>query len=79
MPNVKIKSLIRLTIIAFNDDLLACILVNQKLISKKEQSPTPSQPRNSIIKLSPVTKIFIKNVNNEIYDIKRIKCGSCAI
>jgi hypothetical protein len=41
----------------------------QKLISKDEQSPTPSQPTNSWAKLSAVTKINIKKVNKERYDM----------
>jgi hypothetical protein len=53
--------------------LLACILVNQKLISKKEHKPTPSQPTNICKKLLLVTRISIKKVNNDKYDIKRGK------
>jgi hypothetical protein len=37
--------------------------VLQKLINKKEQIPTPSHPKNNIIKLDETTKIHIKKVN----------------
>ena len=76
MPIVKLKSLIRFIIMAFKADFIACILVYQKLISKYEHNPTPSQPKNNWIKLSAVIKINIKQVNNEINEKKRIKCGS---
>src|SRR3546814_3532771 len=64
-------------IIALIAALFACILVNQKLISKYEHKPTPSQPTNICNKLFAVTKISIKKVNKDKYDIKRGKCGSC--
>jgi len=48
---------------AFKADLLAAILVYQKLISKKEQIPTPSQPQNIRIKLLETIKNNIKKVN----------------
>ncbi len=70
---------IRFTIIAFIADLLACILVYQKLINKYEHSPTPSHPTNNCSKLSAVTKININHVNNDKYDINRAKCGSSPI
>ena len=79
MPIVNAKSAILLTIKALIAALLACIRVYQKLIKRQEQSPTPSQPRNKIRKLSPVTNINIKKVNSDKYDMKRGKCGSCAI
>ena len=79
MPIVKAKSAILFTIKALIAALLAWIRVYQKLIKRYEQSPTPSQPRNKITKLSPVTNINIKKVNNDKYDIKRGKCGSCNI
>jgi len=41
----------------------AAILVNQKLTSKYEQTPTPSQPTNIKRKLLAVTSITIINVN----------------
>lgn len=41
------KSLIRLTIKAFIPLLTASIRVYQKLISKYEHKPTPSQPKNN--------------------------------
>jgi hypothetical protein len=61
---------------AFIADLLACIRVCQKLISKNDAKPIPSQPKNMTIKLSPETKKIIKPVNNDKYDIKRPWCGS---
>jgi hypothetical protein len=69
MPIVNAKSLIRLTTRALIADLFACIRVYQKLINKYEHNPTPSQPRNNSIKLFPVIKIIIKNVNSERYAI----------
>jgi len=69
----------RLTTKALIADLLACNLVNQKLISKYEHKPTPSHPINKIKKLSPVIKTIMKNVNNDKYDINRETCGSLAI
>jgi len=59
----KNKSLIRFTIIAFIADLFACKRVNQKLINKYEDKPTPSQPKNICKKLPAVTKSNIKKVN----------------
>lgn len=44
---------------------------DQKLISKKEDKPTPSQPRNIRRKLSEVTRRSIKKVNKERKDKKR--------
>jgi hypothetical protein len=58
--------------IALIEDLLACTLVFQKLINKKEHKPIPSQPKKSCTKLSLVTKINIKKVNKDKYDKKRI-------
>lgn len=55
----------RFTIIALIADLLAWIRVCQKLISKKEAKPIPSHPKNITTKLSAVTKISIKPVNND--------------
>jgi len=43
--------------------------VFQKLINKKEHKPTPSHPKNNIIKLEETTSIVIKNVNKVRYDI----------
>jgi len=79
IPIVKAKSAILLTTKALIAALFACKRVYQKLIKRYEQSPTPSHPRNKMTKLSPVTNINIKKVNNDKYDIKRGKCGSCAI
>jgi|TARA_B110000046_G_scaffold123355_1_gene129873 hypothetical protein len=45
--------------------LLACKRANQKLISKKEDNPIPSQPKNICKKLSALTKINIKKVNKD--------------
>jgi hypothetical protein len=50
---------------AFIAALLACILVNQKLIKRYEHNPTPSQPINNCNKLFAVTKTSIKNVNSD--------------
>ena len=73
------KSPILFTSIAFIAALLAWIRVNQKLISKNEDKPTPSQPTNICKKLLLVTNISIKKVNNDKYDIKRGRCGSSDI
>ena len=69
IPKARPKSPIRLTTIALIAALFACIRVNQKLISKYEHKPTPSHPTNICTKLSAVTKINIKNVNKDRYDI----------
>jgi len=66
MPKVKARSLIRFINRAFIAALLAEILVNQKLMSKKEQRPIPSHPKNITIKLSAATRISIKKVKREI-------------
>ena len=65
IDKTKPKSPILLTSIALIADLPAWILVCQKLISKKEAKPIPSQPKNITKKLSDVTKTSMKNVNNE--------------
>jgi hypothetical protein len=39
--------------------------VYQKPISRKEAKPRPSQPKNITIKLSDVTRISMKPVNND--------------
>jgi len=72
----KKKSLILFTIIAFIADLLACSLVNQKLIKRYDDKPTPSQPKNICKKFPAVTNSNIKKVKMDRYDIKRKKCGS---
>ena len=41
--------------------------MNQKLINKYDESPTPSQPTNNCKKLLPVTKISINHVNKDKY------------
>jgi len=56
-----------LTPTAFSDAIQAFCRVDQKLISRKEQTPTPSQPRKNTIKLSAVTRISIKKVKSERY------------
>ena len=56
--------------------MLAWIRVCQKLISKNDAKPIPSQPKNITIKLSAATKNNINPVNNDKYDIKRPWCGS---
>jgi len=71
IPNNKKKSPTLLQITALIADLLACILVNQKLINKYEQKPTPSHPTTITTKLLAVTKINIKKVNNDKYEKKR--------
>jgi len=47
MPNKKKISPILFIKTALKAALTACTLVNQKLINKYEQIPTPSQPKNS--------------------------------
>jgi hypothetical protein len=64
---------------AFIAALLAWTLVNQKFINKYEHKPTPSHPRKSCKKLSPVTSIIIKKVNRDRYDMNRGRCGSSDI
>jgi ribosomal protein S17E len=56
---------IRLIRIAFIAALFACKRPYQKLIKRYEHKPTPSHPKNNWKKLSAVTKINIKNVNND--------------
>ena len=63
IPMAKPTSPTLFTIIALIADLLACILVCQKLINKKDASPMPSHPKNITKKLSAVTKTSIKKVN----------------
>jgi hypothetical protein len=65
IANKKKTSAIRFISIAFTAAFTAKILVYQKLINKKEQTPTPSQPIKSCKKLSAVTKTNIKNVNKD--------------
>jgi hypothetical protein len=62
---MKNTSATRFIIIAFKAALFAKMRVNQKFINKYEQTPTPSQPKNSCIKLSDVTKNNIKKVNKD--------------
>ena len=76
IPNAKPTSPTRLTSIALIADLLAWILVCQKLINKNEAKPIPSQPKNITKKLSAVTKTSIQPVKSDKYDIKRPWWGS---
>jgi hypothetical protein len=69
IANAKPTSPILLITIAFIADLFAWILVYQKFINKYEHNPTPSHPINNCNRLSPVTNIIMKNVNNDKYDI----------
>jgi hypothetical protein len=39
------------------------VLVPQNVINKKEQTPTPSQPINIVIKFEELTKITMKKEN----------------
>jgi len=65
----KQKSPTLLINIALIAALFAWTLVLQKLINKKEHKPTPSHPKNNIIKLDETTRIHIKKVNNDKNDI----------
>lgn len=64
-PNAIPISPILFIIIAFNADLFASRIVNQKLINKYETNPTPSQPTKSCKKLSAVTNISMNQVKSE--------------
>ena len=63
MAVYKAKSPKRFTINAFNAEAFAWVRVNQKLISKYEARPTPSQPVKNCIKLPEVRSTNIKRVN----------------
>lgn len=65
IANANPTSPTRLTIIAFIAALPVLILLNQKLISKKDAKPIPSQPKNMMTKLSAVTSSNIKKVNKD--------------
>jgi len=65
IPKTKNTSAILFITIAFNAALLAKILLNQKLINRKDAKPTPSQPINNCKKLSDVTNINMKNVKKD--------------
>ncbi len=56
----------RLNIIALSAAFEAGILVDQKLINKKEHIPTPSQPNSKTHKFEDVTRTTIKNVKRAI-------------
>ena len=73
------KSPIRLRILALIADLFAWIRAYQKLISRYEQRPTPSQPTNLWTRFSAVTRISLKKVKKERYDLNRGRWGSCPI
>jgi len=70
------KSPILFINIAFIAALFAKTLEYQKLISKYEDKPTPSQPINICMKLSAEINISIKNVNIDKYPINLLKQGS---
>jgi hypothetical protein len=80
-PQAAIKALspILFNIIALRAAFVAEIRVCQKLISKKEQTPIPSQPKNKIRKLSLDTKINIKKVNKDNKEKNLIKLESSDI
>lgn len=59
--------------------LLANKRVSQKLISKYEHTPTPSQPKNNCKKLPALINTNIKKVNNDKYDKNFMRLGSCII
>jgi hypothetical protein len=66
MANIPIVKKVSPTLLVKNADKelwFAAILVNQKLTSKYEQTPTPSQPTNITKKLFAVTSIIIIKVN----------------
>jgi hypothetical protein len=65
IPKANPRSPTLFTSIALIADFPACILVYQKLISKNEASPIPSQPKNITKKLSAVTKTSINPVNKD--------------
>jgi hypothetical protein len=67
IPKKSNKSLTLFTKTAFSAALFAFILEYQKFISKKEHSPTPSQPQKTKNKLSATIKKSIKKVNNNKY------------
>ena len=63
--NARPKSPTRFISIALIADLFACKRVNQKLIKRYDARPTPSQPRKSTKKLSPVISISIQKVKKD--------------
>ena len=70
-PVTKPKSPIRLTTNAFMPARALPKSVYQKPMSRYEHSPTPSQPKNRITKLSPSTSSSIENTNRLRYEKKR--------
>ena len=79
MAAKKKESPILLIKIALNAALFACNRVNQKLIKKKEESPTPSQPIKAVIKSSLATKTHIKTLNTIICAKNIRRRGSLAM
>jgi hypothetical protein len=79
IPRPKPQSPTRFIIKALTAARLAVIREYQKLMSKNEHRPTPSQPKNNCRKLSAEISINMQNVNKDKYDINRGRCGSCAI
>jgi hypothetical protein len=59
-------------IIALSEDLFASLLVNQKLINRYDDKPTPSQPINIWTTLPLVTSNIIKKVNRFKKDMNLI-------
>ncbi len=70
------KSLILLKIKALNAALSVLILVDQKLIRKKDVRPISSHPRNKTNRLPPRTKMHILIINKLINKNNRSTCGS---
>ena len=68
MPRMKPKSPMRLTMNAFLPASAADGFVNQKPISRYEQSPTPSQPMNITGKLAPSTSTSMNAANRFRYE-----------
>jgi len=59
--------------------LEAFALVDQKLINKKEQIPTPSHPKNNTTNDEDCISITIKHVNSDKNPINLDKRGSVDI
>jgi hypothetical protein len=76
---IKAISPIQLTITAFKLAFKASVRVYQKPISKYENIPTPSQPRNTKARLFAVTRITMANVEPDKYFINVNNQGSPAI
>ena len=63
---MKPKSPMRLTMNALRPAKVAVGRVYQKPISRYDTTPTPSQPKNSCMKLFDITSISIEKVNSEM-------------